>query len=111
MKINMLFISIGIVFFLGFGSCGEDKNKDESCSAAWGTELQDEINAFSNAAQAYSASPSLTTCNAYKNAAQAYVNALQPYGECATLTGSLRTNWQTALTNAQASVDAIECDI
>ena len=111
MKINILLISIGVVFFLGLGSCNENNDEDESCSAAWGTELQSELTAFTNTWQAYIDSPNATTCNAYKNAAQAYVNALQPYGECATLTGDLRESWQTTLNNAQESVNAIDCDI
>ncbi len=62
-----------------------------------------------NAAQAYGTNPTPANCIAYKQAAQAYLNALRPYGNCATLTGQDRVAWQNALNDAQESVDNIEC--
>ena len=104
-----------IFFFLflavataGLWSCKKD-SKTDTCSGAWASELTNEVNAMSTAAQAYGTNPTPATCNAYKQAAQAYLNALTPYGNCATLTGQNRADWQAALDAAQQSIDDLDC--
>lgn len=101
----LLFLAVAVS---GFWTCSKD-SKDDSCSAAWASELTNEANAMINAAQVYGANPTPATCNAYKQAAQAYLDALEPYGNCATLTGQDRVAWQNALDSAQDSVDALNC--
>ena len=108
MKNLIILISLGTFLFFGVNSCNK-KDDENPCSVAWATELQDEANALIAAAQAYGANPNTPTCTAYKNAAQAYVDALEPYGDCATLTGQQRTEWEAALSDAQDVVDAISC--
>lgn len=100
---------ISFLAFMVLGSMGCKKNTAAGCSAAWGSELSNQITAVTNAAQAYSANPTQENCLAYKAAAQAYVDALAPYGNCATLTGPDRDAWQDALNNAQQGVDDIDC--
>ena len=100
---------ISFLAIVVLGSSGCKKNKVAGCSAAWATELSNEIIALSNAAQAYTTNPTLENCLAYKAAAQAYVDALAPYGNCATLTGQDRDAWQDALNQAQQDVDDIDC--
>lgn len=107
MKKHFLLISFFTIVILGAWSCKKDTAA--GCSAAWGAELYDEVVAMSNAAQAYSVSPTTENCLAYKSALQAYVNALEPYGNCATLTGTDRQAWQDALNDAQQTVDDIDC--
>jgi len=80
-----------------------------SCSTAWATDLQDELTAVSNAGVAYATDPSTSNCNAYKAAYEAYINALEPYGECAELSGQSRTDWQEALQDARDSLTGL-CD-
>jgi hypothetical protein len=102
---SILFLCAG---FIGLISCGSDDNEDiVTCSIAWGTELQTEFNAITNAAAAYGADDSEANCNALKTAYQTYINALRPYGDCATLTGQNRTDFNNALNDAEASVDTI----
>jgi hypothetical protein len=51
--------------------------------------------------------PSDANCNALKAAYQDYIDALRPYGNCPTLTGQSRTDWQNALNEAEADIDTI----
>jgi hypothetical protein len=99
-----LFLTVAV---FGFWTC--DKDNNDTCSAAWGAELTNEINAMSNAAQVYASNPTTANCNAYKQAVQNYLDALEPYGNCATLTGQDRVAWQNALDDAQESVDNLDC--
>ena len=85
-------------------SCSKDGDGVAPCSAAWGTELQTELTAVSTAATTYGMDPSAANCNALKAAYQDYINALKPYGNCATLTGQSRTDWQKALSEAEADI-------
>jgi len=102
----LLFLAVAVS---GFWTCSKD-SKDDSCSAAWASELSNEVNAMINAATVYGTDQSPANCNAYKQAAQAYLDALEPYGNCATLTGQDRVDWQNALDDAQDSVDALVCN-
>ncbi len=104
MKNILLFI---IVFCsLGLLSCSK-KSDPVTCSIAWSTELQDEVNAISNAATDYANDQSIANCNAYKAAFQAYINALKPYRNCAALTGQNRFEFEAALSNAEESLDTL----
>jgi hypothetical protein len=81
--------------------------KDVACSTAWASELQNELTAISTAITVYSMDPSDANCNALKAAYQDYIDALRPYGNCPTLTGQSRTDWQNALNEAEESIDTI----
>lgn len=110
MKKRFYLVAFIAIIFLGFSSCNKkDDPGEQACSGLWATELQDEVTAWTNAAIAYGSNPSVANCNAYKASAQAYLNALEPYGECTTLTGTERTQWEQALGEAQQSIDDIEC--
>lgn len=108
MKYNKLFILIGLFLFLGLGSCSK-KDKETPCSTAWATDLQANMNAITTAAQAYAANQTPANCNAYKNAYQSYINALAPYGNCATLTVQQKTAFNDALAAANAALAAFTC--
>ncbi len=56
-----------------------------NCTNAWATDLEGELTAVIGAATAFSTDASDANCNAYKSAYQDYINALKPYGNCATL--------------------------
>jgi hypothetical protein len=96
------------IFFcltLIFSSCSKDGDSDVvPCSAAWATDLQPEFTAVMNAASAYAQNESDANCNAFKSAYQDYINALKPYGDCATLSGQNRAEWQAAVAEAEAEV-------
>ncbi len=92
-------------FTLLVTSCSKDGDAGIApCTTAWATDLQGELTAVINAATAFSTDASDANCNAYKSAYQDYINALKPYGNCATLTGPNRTDWQKALNDAEAEV-------
>ncbi|MEO5582768.1 MAG: hypothetical protein ABIR66_08755 [Saprospiraceae bacterium] len=108
MKIQFILIYLFIIGITPFhSSCKKDS--PANCSTTWAKEIQDELNAFNTASQAYAANQNATTCNAYKTAATNYVNALKPIGNCSELTGQNRSDWQASLNAAQASVAAITC--
>ncbi len=91
-------------FTLLVTSCSKDDDGITPCSGAWGTELQGELTALFNAGAAFGTDASDANCNAYKSAFQDYINALKPYGNCATLTGQSRTDWQEEVAEAEADV-------
>jgi len=77
------------------------------CSAAWALDLQHEISAISAASAIYSADQSAANCTALKAAYQDYIDAMKPYGNCATLTGEDRADWQKTLNDAEADLDTL----
>jgi hypothetical protein len=109
MNYSKLIILFGLFLFLGLGSCTK-KEKETACTGSWAIDLQAKATAISTTAQAYFTTQNSTTCNAYKNACQDYVNALKPYGNCTTLTVQQKSEWQTALNTAEASLAQITCN-
>ena len=91
--------------FMVLFSC--NKESVTPCSVAWGAELQNEITAISTAITIYSGDPSDANCTALKAAYQDYIDALKPYGNCATLTGANRTEWQNTINEAESEIDGI----
>jgi len=104
-KVLTLQLFIVFCFTLLVTSCSKDGDGGLApCSVAWATDLQGELTAVISAGQAFGTDPSDANCNAYKSAYQDYINALKPYGNCATLTGQSRTDWQEAVAEAEADV-------
>ena len=99
-QFRLVFVLFGLLVLF---SCKKDDVAP--CSAAWGSELQNEINAIGNAATIYSMDPSDANCNMMKAAYQDYIDALRPYGNCSTLSGVSRTEWQNAINEAEADLD------
>lgn len=87
-------------------SCKDKDDDPQPCNYA--TELQVEIDAFTNALTAYSNDPSQANCIAYKNALLVYIDALGDYEDCAVLAGQGQ-EWQASLDAAQTSANAIQC--
>lgn len=108
MSKQIFLFSFLAIMILGWGGC-KKSTTPAGCSTAWATELSNELTAVSNAAQTYATNPTQANCLSYKAAMQAYLNALEPYGNCASLTGQDRTEWQNAINDAQQSVDDMNC--
>ena len=104
MKSILLRLLVIILFSPVIFSC---KKSPAICSTNWATELVDELNAVSTALTVYYMDQSEDNCNALKAAYQDYIDALRPYGKCENLTGQSRTDWQSALDEAEASIDTI----
>lgn len=111
MKTTFFLVAMAALL-LSFPSCNgdDDDDKTPACSTAWGTELQNELNAVINAAQAYGNDPTPANCNAYKTSYQAYLNKLKPYGNCSALTGQNRTDFNEAVAEAEADLATMTCD-
>lgn len=110
MNKKVLFVLTMAFGILGLAACSNDDDvTDEPCSTAWSTEIQAEIEAMSLAAQTYASDPTPANCEAYRTAAQAYIDALKPYGNCATLTGQNRVAWEEAVAEAEASIADMDC--
>ena len=77
------------------------------CSATWALDIQQEASAISAASAIYSADQSAANCTALKAAYQDYIDAMKPYGDCATLTGQERADWQQTLNEAEADLDTL----
>lgn len=82
--------------------------KDDPVGCNWSQELQDELNAFTNAANVYGANPTTENCNAYKNAGLDYLAAASDLQSCANAAGT-GTEYQQAIDSAEASINAIVC--
>jgi hypothetical protein len=100
-----LFVLLTLVSVIGVGSCKDDD--PSTCNYA--SELQDEVNAYSAAAEAYFADiQNVAKCNAYKDALQDYINEAQGLQSCANAAGQ-GTEYQQALQAAEDSLDAFQC--
>lgn len=100
-----LSIHLLVVFFSCVALFSCKKNDPVVCSTAWAADLQNEITAISTAITVYSMDQSQANCDALKQAYQDYIDALKPYGKCATLTGADRDAWQQSLDEAEANLD------
>ncbi len=94
-------------FTLLVTSCSKDGDGVAICSTAWAADLQNEFTAISNAAANYALDPSAANCSTLKSAYQKYIDALKPYGNCATLTGQNRADWKKAVEEAEADIASI----
>ena len=105
---NLSFHPLILIFCLiVLFSCSSKDDDLQPCSTAWAADLQEEISAVSDAVVAYALEQSTANCNALKAAYQGYIDVLKPYGNCATLTGQNRTDWEKALSEAEANVASI----
>ena len=107
MTTKWCFIAMAVCF-AGFFSC-KDEEDEATCSTAWSTELQDELNAVVNAGNVWANDPSQANCLSYQASYQAYIDALRPYGNCSALTGQSRADFEAALEAAEEDIDTL-CD-
>ncbi len=104
---NISILRLVYVFcILALLSCNKDP-EIAPCSVAWATDLQQELAAISTAVALYTADQSAENCTTLKAAYQSYVDAMKPFGNCATLTGQDRIEWHTALNEAEANINSI----
>lgn len=95
-------------FTVLFSSCSKDNDAGVlNCSTAWAADLNNEFTAISNAAANYAMDQSAANCTTLKAAYQKYIDALKPYGNCATLTGQNRADWKKAVEDAEADIASI----
>ena len=105
--LQTLILGILLIGSLCTLSCKKDSNDPSGCNYI--TETQDELNAVTAAATAYSADPSNPAkCQAYKDAYQAYLSELENHINCAALSGQ-QAELQNSIDQAQASLDLLQC--
>lgn len=95
-----------VLSFFGLFACGT-KNVEPGCSTAWGTELQNEITALSNASAAYGSDPTTANCTAYKDAYLNYLKGLKSYSGCSLITGQLRVALDDAIKEAEDELNSL----
>lgn len=102
------YLIAAVLAFAGLVSCKDDED-EPTCSTAWGTELEAELNAVINAGTVWANDPSQANCLNYKAKYQDYIDALKPYGNCSALTGQSRTDFNNAVQEAEADIATL-CD-
>ena len=75
---------------------------------AWAEQYADELQAWSNAATAYTENPTQGNCNNYKNAAKAYLDALDDIYDCVPTAN--RAQIDRAIKEAKTEIDQEGCD-
>lgn len=108
MKNSTSYLAIVFLALLVLFSCSKDDDDGGIAPCGnWGTDLQNEFTAISTAVNIYSMDPSEANCAALKDAYQDYIDALKPYGNCTTLSGVSRAQWQEAIDEAEEDLDSI----
>jgi hypothetical protein len=97
-----------MVSLLGLSSCKKITDP-EFCSTAWAIQISDELTALSNAAIVYSNNPTVQNCLSYKAAYQAYIDALEPFGDCASWSAQQKADWQDEIDDAQEEINGMTC--
>lgn len=81
---------------------------DNNCENNWTTEIQDELNAYSNALTAYSTDPTSTNCNEVKKAGNNYIDALKGVEKCVPTLS--KSDWKKALDESRSEINGIDCN-
>jgi hypothetical protein len=98
---------LSLVAVVCCASCNKDDDGPDTCNFA--QELQDELTAYTNAANAYFADPTnVEKCNAYRNALMDYLDEAEGLQSCANAAGQ-GTEYQQALDAAQDALDSFQC--
>lgn len=98
-----------IILFLGMGSCSKKNSEPDVCGTSWVTTVSTKATAVYTTAIAYGTNPTVANCNAYKTATQAYITALQPFQNCSAWTTAQKSEFQAAMTEAQAELNDLNC--
>ena len=99
-----LIVGICIMSIPFFSACGND----DPVSCNYAEEVQDELQAVTDAATAYGNDPTNPAkCNAYKVAFQDYLNALEDHDNC--VRAEDQAAYDQAIDDAQASINALQC--
>jgi len=96
-----LFLLLIIVAFFGMDSCKKKSVDPDYCTGQWSTALATQALAMYNAAVAYDANPSTTTCNAYKATIQSYITGLDKFSDCSLWTTAQKADLEEAIADAQ----------
>lgn len=110
LKLSLLFTFM-FMCALSFSSCGGDDGPggvDCNDSIAVNNEISDEVEAISDAVNAYINDQSEANCQALKNAYQDYIDELKSLQDCANDAG-VGAEFAQSLVDAEASIDDLIC--
>jgi len=101
-------ISILILSIVIFTSCS--KSSPTKCGENFFlyTAVSEELQAFSNAAIAYSQDPTKSNCEKYRESIHVYINALEKWESCARDFGEIE-EWRESLREAREDADQMDC--
>ena len=108
---NFFFLLL-LVFTLCFTTaCGGDDDDivtPDACALEfYSQEINDELQAFLDAATNYANDASTANCNAYRQAGQDYLDALRAFENCSNIVGL--DEYREGVAEAQAELDALSC--
>jgi len=90
---------------IGYG-CNDD---DDPSDCNWASDVQDEADALTAAANAYGNDPSNSVlCQDYKDAFNDYLDALEDNTDCAALSGQ-EDELEAAIDQTRDSLNALQC--
>lgn len=109
-RILLCLLTIGCFAISSCGSDDDPNNGNVDCDNSFSitVEIEDELNAFLNAAQAYGISQTQENCNAYKAAGNDYVDALRALEDCARIVGELQ-EYNQLLDQLETDINNIPC--
>lgn len=109
-KTKLFLIGCGAAILMSY-SCSKNNplNPAGNCfDGNWAEQYTNELQAWSNAATAYSENPTTANCTNYRNAAKGYINAIGDLYECIP-TGN-RAEIDKAIKEAKDDIDKEGCD-
>jgi|SRR5699024_4468541 len=103
--IQLIFLLLSLGFFT---SCS--KSSPSKCGENFFlyTAVSDEVQAFSQAALAYSENPTESNCEKYRTAVHNYITALESWEDCAKEYGEIE-DWRQSLKEAREDADQMDC--
>lgn len=108
---NQLLIACVLMSLVFLFSCDKDSplNPAGACFGGnWSLQYADELETWSNAAQAYADDPTPANCTNYKSAAKDYYDALNDVYDC--VPTASRQEIDQAIKEAKAEIDAQDCN-
>lgn len=110
-RIKLCLFATTAALLLFATSCSKDSplNPNGNCFGGnWATQYADELEDWSDAAEAYAENPTPANCTAYKNAAKAYLDALENIYGCVPTVS--RGQIDDAIEEAKDDVDNESCE-
>lgn len=81
---------------------------DNSCGDNWSKEVQDEVNAYNKALNAYGADPTTQNCNEVKKTGNKYIDALKGVEKCVPTVS--KKDWEKALEESRKQLNELSCE-
>lgn len=109
MKNWTLLLLMGLFSVALMTSCSKKDDDDpDTCAEGWETTINDEYQAFVDAAVAYSNSGTTEDCEKYKQALLDYINAIKDLEECYIFIGQ-QAQWRASVQQSEEEAQMIEC--